>query len=116
MTDITTVTPSTKPESKFKQFWRSFDIRGTIALVLLAAIVGLAFLRDLHGVAPADDVTKMIIIALVTNFTNIVGWYFGSSKSSQDKDTTISSIAAGQTPAITSETKQSTAEVPKVGT
>ena len=97
MTDITTVTPSTKPESKFKQFWRSFDIRGTIALVLLAAIVGLAFLRDLHGVAPADDVTKMIIIALVTNFTNIVGWYFGSSKSSQDKDTTIRYYGANAT-------------------
>lgn len=65
----------------------------TIALMLIASIVLLVFTLAFMGRADSD-VFKVLVGALVSvGFTNIVGFYFGSSASSKSKDDTISTMA-----------------------
>lgn len=66
-----------------------------IAVMLIGAIVALVFLLAFMGHADSD-VFKVLVGALVSvGFTNIVGFYFGSSASSKAKDDTIQTMAAG---------------------
>ncbi len=74
----------------------SFDLKNAIpdtaafiANVLVLSIVGLVFALVLTG-KQDTDVFKILVGALMSvGFTNIVGFYFGSSKGSAAKDDTI---------------------------
>jgi hypothetical protein len=66
-----------------------------IALMLIASIVALVFLLAIMGHTDTD-VFKVLVGALISvGFTNIVGFYFGSSASSKAKDDTINTLATG---------------------
>jgi hypothetical protein len=68
-------------------------IAAAIAFALIASIVGLVFLLAIMGHTDTD-VFKILVGALViVGFTNIVGFYFGSSASSRVKDETINTLA-----------------------
>lgn len=62
------------------------DTPSFLAMVLVLAIVLLVFLLALTGKTDTD-VFKVLVGALMSvGFTNIVGFYFGSSSGSKEKD------------------------------
>jgi hypothetical protein len=72
--------------------------QGALALVSIVSVNGLAYLLVLRPVADLDDVAKMLIGGLVTvGFATIIGYYFGSSSGSKNKEDTINQIAAAAT-------------------
>jgi hypothetical protein len=79
------------PELKFLP-----DTAAFIANVLVLSIVGLVFALVVTGQTDTD-VFKVLVGALMSvGFTNIVGFYFGSSKGSQAKDDTLATMATTQ--------------------
>ena len=79
------------PELKFLP-----DTAAFIANVLVLSIVGLVFALVITGQTDTD-VFKVLVGALMSvGFTNIVGFYFGSSKGSQAKDDTLQTMANTQ--------------------
>jgi len=86
-----------------------------IAVALIGAIIALVFLLAFMGHADSD-VFKVLVGALVSvGFTNIVGFYFGSSASSKAKDDTINTMAtsgtgSGTPAAVTTAAKVAAAE------
>src|SRR5262249_53338571 len=71
----------------------SIDTKSFIAIVLVLAVIGLTFGLALKR-APDSDIFKMMPGALMTvGFATIIGFYFGSSQGSKDKDDAISHIA-----------------------
>lgn len=84
----------------------------SIALALIASIVLLVFTLAFMGRADSD-VFKVLVGALVSvGFTNIVGFYFGSSASSKAKDDTISTMANSAGNAVGSATAAAAAAAP----
>jgi heme A synthase len=79
------------PELKFLP-----DTAAFIANVLVLSIVGLVFALVVTGKTDTD-VFKVLVGALMSvGFTNIVGFYFGSSQGSKEKDTAITTMATTQ--------------------
>ena len=62
---------------------------GAGLVLLLATCVGAAFaLKDV-------ELARTLSVGVLSAVTTVVGFYFGSSKSSQAKDETLSAIAKG---------------------
>jgi hypothetical protein len=79
------------------------DTPSFIALILVISIVGLVFLLAITGKSDSDTFKILVGALMSVGFTNIVGFYFGSSQGSKDKDTALASIASGSVtfPAVT---------------
>jgi len=63
-----------------------------ILMIILGALVFLAFLGAtgyLLVTGRNDDILNSLIIALITAFTSVLSYYFGSSKGSADKNKMI---------------------------
>jgi hypothetical protein len=66
------------------------DRRTTIALLVVAALVGCTFVLIFRPAAdPMSDILKLLIGALIANATSVIGYDFGSSKGSEDKQDMI---------------------------
>lgn len=73
---------------------KDFDTRSAIALSLVAAMIGMAFVLVFRPSVPDSDVFKMLIGGLMTvGFATIISFYFGSSAGSKAKDDTLNQIA-----------------------
>lgn len=73
---------------------KDFDTRSAIALALVAAMIGMAFVLVFRPTVPDSDVFKMLIGGLMTvGFATIISFYFGSSAGSKAKDDTLNQIA-----------------------
>lgn len=78
---------------KPKPFWWP-ETPAFIAILLVASVVCLAFVLAFR--APDGDMFKFMIGGLMTTgFASIIGFYFGSSQGSKDKDTAMAKIATG---------------------
>jgi hypothetical protein len=69
-----------------------------IAIALVAAVIALMFVLAFHSSPGNVDVFKIVVGTLVGAVMTIVGYYFGSSKSSRAKDDTISTLAGNPPP------------------
>jgi len=71
------------------QYW----LAGVVVLGFFALLFILAYTN-----IPKEnkDLLNMLIGAWVTSFTTVIGYYFGSSKSSSHKDETINKIIDGK--------------------
>jgi succinate-acetate transporter protein len=78
-----------------RPFWFP-DIKAFIAIMVIFAVIAIAFTLIFSPNVMDNDMLKMVVGALVTNFAGIAHFYFGSSTGSKDKDDTIGRIAAGQ--------------------
>lgn len=65
---------------------KAFTIQNVLAIMTVGGLFALYFVSAL--VKPVDAGVLNTAVALATM---VLGWYFGSSKSSQDKDATIAS-------------------------
>lgn len=93
MANGTDETPKTAAENS----WMS-DVQRALAMILIGslALVGVFLTVRLIFIADADsllDMTKTLQAALVNMALIALGFFFGSNKSSKDKDDTISKIA-----------------------
>ena len=73
------------------------DTPSFLAMVLVVSIVGLVFMLAVMGQANTDTFKILVGGLMTVGFTNIVGFYFGSSSSSKAKDETISTMATAVT-------------------
>ena len=69
-----------------------------IAIALVAAVIALMFVLAFNSGPSNVDVFKIVVGTLVGAVMTIVGYYFGSSKSSRAKDNTISTLAGNASP------------------
>lgn len=77
-----------------------------VLLIIFSAVTTGVFISD-------DQAERSTIIQTVINFTMIaVGFWLGSSKSSTDKDASISRIAEGSAPAAAAAAAAAVATVP----
>jgi hypothetical protein len=68
--------------------WYVPDTPTIIALVLIAAVVLLAFMLAVRD--PGGDMFKFMVGGLMTvGFASVISFYFGSSSGSKDKDNAI---------------------------
>jgi len=68
-------------------------MRNIIALLVVLGMIGLAGASFVLPI-PESDIAKVIITAYVTGgFVTIIGYFFGSSSGSKDKDDTLGKIA-----------------------
>lgn len=74
------------------------DTPSFIALILVVAIVVLVFTLAALGKSDSQVFNVLVGGLMTVGFTNIVGFYFGSSASSKTKDDTISAMIAGTGP------------------
>jgi hypothetical protein len=81
--------PPTRP------FWL-LETRDFIAIILVAAMVGLMFALVLRPTAIPDTPVANIVIGgfMTVGFSAVIQFYFGSSKGSVTKDDTISTLTA----------------------
>jgi hypothetical protein len=73
------------------------DTPSFLAVVLVISIVGLVFMLAVMGQSNTDTFKILVGGLMTVGFTNIVGFYFGSSSSSKAKDETISTMATAAT-------------------
>jgi len=73
------------------------DTPSFLAVVLVISIVGLVFMLAVMGQANTDTFKILVGGLMTVGFTNIVGFYFGSSSSSKAKDETINTMATAVT-------------------
>lgn len=69
--------------------------RVVISLVVVTGFIGITLLymtRKLDGGA-VPEILSILLGALATNFTAVIGYWIGSSASSSQKDTTIQNMA-----------------------
>ena len=71
------------------------DTPSFLAIVLVISIVSLVFMLAVMGQANTDTFKILVGGLMTVGFTNIVGFYFGSSSSSKAKDDTISAMVTG---------------------
>ncbi len=77
--------------------WWVPDTRAILAVFLVVSVVSITFLVILHPPASDNQLAQVLVGALVTTgLAAIIGFYFGSSSSSKDKDDTISSMVIKQ--------------------
>lgn len=65
----------------------------TIVVLGFMAVTILYMTQKINGAA-VPEILSILLGALATNFTSVVGYWIGSSASSSAKDTTISEMAA----------------------
>ena len=70
------------------------DTPSFLAIVLVISIVGLVFMLAMLGKSDTDTFKILVGGLMTVGFTNIVGFYFGSSAASKAKDETISTMAS----------------------
>lgn len=70
-------------------------IVSTIVVGGFLAVTLLYMTQKLNGAA-VPEILSILLGALATNFTNVVGFWIGSSASSSAKDTTISTMVNKQ--------------------
>ena len=92
----------------------------TLSRFLVAAIVLLLFSAVVlytayHGVTDSP-VTNMLIGALISSFTGVVNWFFGSSVQSSSKDQTIAQSVQNTQTALNAPTPIVAAGTPGVTT
>lgn len=68
-------------------------IVSTIVVIGFMAVTVLYMTQKINGAA-VPEILSILLGALATNFTSVVGYWIGSSASSSAKDTTISEMAA----------------------
>jgi Kef-type K+ transport system membrane component KefB len=69
--------------------------RVTVSTVVVVGFIGVTILymtQKLNGSA-VPEILSILLGALATNFTAVVGYWIGSSASSSAKDTTIENMA-----------------------
>ena len=71
------------------------DTPSFIAIILVISIVALVFTLALLGKSDSQVFNVLVGGLMTVGFTNIVGFYFGSSASSKTKDDTISAMVTG---------------------
>lgn len=70
--------------------------RVIVSTVVVAGFIGVTILymtQKLNGSA-VPEILSILLGALATNFTNVVGYWIGSSSSSSAKDATIETMVA----------------------
>lgn len=70
------------------------DTQSTLAVIASVGFMGLAFYLALSGKTDSDAFKIMVGALISVALTQVYQFYFGSSKPSQTKDETISSMAA----------------------
>jgi len=63
---------------------------------VIVAVIAVAFTLIFRPASMDNDMLKMVVGGLLMSFATIVGFYFGSSTGSKDKDDTIGRIVAAQ--------------------
>ncbi len=77
--------------------WWVPETRAILAVFLVMSVVAITFLVLIHPPASDNQLAQVLVGALVTTgLAAIIGFYFGSSSSSKDKDDTISSMVIKQ--------------------
>lgn len=77
--------------------WWVPETRAILAVFLVASVVCITFVVLLHPPASDNQLAQVLVGALVTTgLAAIIGFYFGSSSSSKDKDDTINSMVIKQ--------------------
>ncbi len=71
------------------------SVTGVIAIILTGSVVGLVALLAFLGQTDTDTFKILVGGLMTVGFTNVVGYYFGSSSSSKAKDETISTLVTG---------------------
>ncbi len=77
-----------------------------LAFILVSSIVGLVFLLAFLGQTDTDTFKILVGALMSVGFTNVIGFYFGSSVSSKAKDETISTLVTGTGPAVVAAAKE----------
>lgn len=70
--------------------------RVIVSTVVVCGFIGVTLLymtQKLNGAA-VPEILSILLGSLATNFTNVVGYWIGSSSSSSSKDATIQDMAA----------------------
>lgn len=67
-------------------------IVSTVVVVGFIGVTVLYMTQKLNGSA-VPEILSILLGALATNFSNVVGYWIGSSASSSQKDTTIQNMA-----------------------
>jgi len=77
------------------------DTQPILAIIIVSAFIGITALYMLEPPSTTDaqnTTLQMLIAALGVLTTNVVNFYFGSSRGSADKDAKIAEIATSQLP------------------
>jgi hypothetical protein len=74
------------------------DTQSLIAVSLTMSIIGLVFLLALTGQVNSDTFKILVGGLMSVGFTNVVGFYFGSSAGSKAKDESIATLVASVAP------------------
>ena len=73
-----------------------------LAALIVLVFCALTYVVFIKSLPPENkDIAYMVIGALVMKFGDVVGYFFNSSKSSANKDETISNIATNKKPGDT---------------
>ncbi len=76
-----------------KPWWIPETTRALLAIFLVISVVAITVLVIIHPPAPDNQVANILLGALVSQgLTAIIGFYFGSSSQSKDKDDTINTM------------------------
>lgn len=86
------------PNSRFP------DTQSFVAISLIMSIIGLAYTLVFTGKADTDMFKIMVGGLMTVGFANVIGYYFGSSSGSKEKDTAMSGVVERLTPVATSPT------------
>jgi hypothetical protein len=70
------------------------DTQSSIAFALVFAVVVLIFVMALTGKTETDTFKIMVGGLMTVGFSNVIGFYFGSSQGSKTKDDTINALSA----------------------
>jgi len=74
--------------------WQVKAALGAFVYLLLGVALGLSYAKS------DNSSTSMIVGAIIGQFATVVGYYFGSSESSQKKDATIAAAIPAAVPPL----------------
>ena len=80
--------------------WQIKAALGAFVYLLLGAALALSYAKE------DSSSTSMIVGAIIGQFATVVGYYFGSSESSQKKDATIAAALPAPLPAAAPPLKE----------
>ncbi len=72
------------------------DTQSFLAITLVVSLVVLVFLLALNGQSDSDTFKILVGGLMTVGFSNIIGFYFGSSQGSKTKDDTINTLSANE--------------------